>query len=454
MAFIADKQTIEDLNLLGKFKPQSIFSLFNKVKTTLGERLLEEMFNQPLTDPVAINTRSGIFQFFQQQQQAASASQQQLLELPFSAVVFRTAEQYLSLGTQATLPAVWSSLLRKRLAASLVRDEQWAFVQTGLAAAVNFLSTLHSFVNKLHAPQGSAYFNELSSFRSLLSDPRLQSVYQSVDLSIAADKPSFTFWQFASLDHLLRHTLRDTIEQIITHVARLDVYIAVSAVAAERDFHYAHALPKSASQVNITALRHPALHKGVANPLHLSSTSNLLFLTGANMAGKSTFMKAFGIAVYLAHMGFPIAATDMEFSVRDGLFSSINVPDNLSLGYSHFYAEVLRVKTVAQAVNAGKDLVVIFDELFKGTNVKDAYDATVAVSAAFTAYRNCCFIISTHIIEAGEALGQQIKDIQFAYLPTIMEGPIPRYTYQLTPGITNDRHGMMIILNEGILEMI
>jgi hypothetical protein len=59
--------------------------------------------------------------------------------------------------------------------------------------------------------------------------------------------------------------------------------------------------------------------------LKLEKKANLLFLTGANMAGKSTFMKAFGISVYLAHMGFPVAVKEMAFSVRDGLFSSQTV---------------------------------------------------------------------------------------------------------------------------------
>jgi DNA mismatch repair protein MutS len=61
--------------------------------------------------------------------------------------------------------------------------------------------------------------------------------------------------------------------------------------------------------------------------------------------------------------------------------------------------------------------------------------------------------VSTHIIEAGEALKLQ-GNIQSLYLPTIMNGHIPTYTYQLQPGISSDRHGMMIIENEGILEML
>ena len=67
--------------------------------------------------------------------------------------------------------------------------------------------------------------------------------------------------------------------------------------------------------------------------------------------------------------------------------------------FLQFYSEVLRVKKVAVEINRGKRLVVIFDELFKGTNVKDAFDATFAVTRALANRRSCSFLISTHIIE-------------------------------------------------------
>lgn len=124
------------------------------------------------------------------------------------------------------------------------------------------------------------------------------------------------------------------------------------------------------------------------------------------------------------------------------------------MGYSHFYAEVLRVKQVAEEVASGKNLVIVFDELFKGTNVKDAYDATVAVTEAFATHRNCSFVISTHITEAGHTLQGKCSNFRFVYLPTVMDGGVPTYTYKLQPGITSDRHGMMIINNEHILEII
>jgi len=157
--------------------------------------------------------------------------------------------------------------------------------------------------------------------------------------------------------------------------------------------------------------------------------------------------------MYLAHMGFPVAAREMEFSVLDGIYTTINLSDNLSIGASHFYAEVLRIKKIAKELSAGKNIFVIFDELFRGTNVKDAYEATIAITTAFAKKRNSVFVISTHIIEAGEVLKEH-ANISFKYLPTRMKGTTPEYTYTLESGITDDRHGMIIINNEGILELL
>ncbi|MBO9573604.1 MAG: DNA mismatch repair protein, partial [Chitinophagaceae bacterium] len=199
---------------------------------------------------------------------------------------------------------------------------------------------------------------------------------------------------------------------------------------------------------------HPHVKDAIANDLFLNSDYNILFLTGANMAGKSTLMKSIGIALYLGHMGFPVAATNFEFAVRDGIYTSINLADNLNAGASHYYAEVLRVKEVAQELSEGRQLFVIFDELFRGTNVKDAHDATIALTKAFCNKSGSQFIISTHIMEAGELLQKAKLSIKYQYLPTEMKGNTPIYTRVLKNGITADRQGMIIIQNEGILEML
>ena len=442
MSFIADKQTLEDLNIPGKYKPLSIFSLFNKVITTGGERLLQTMFQTPMTEPNDINKRSEIFQYFQSNQTI----------FPFSNEQFGHAENYLNGSSNNSYPATMVSLAKKKLLATVIRDEEYPNIQSGLQQTVALLKRCKIFISQLEEEQKSKkeqhpFCNELQTAKNILDDPKLAwlSAEQTAPQSLQ---------KTAKYDHLLRNTMRSPLQTVMEIFYQLDLYIAVSNLAKEKGFSYAKALPKENYVLTATALRHPNIDKAVANPVSFHQDSNMIFLTGANMAGKSTFMKSFGINVYLAHMGFPVAAKEMKFSVREGIYSSINVPDNLDMGYSHFYAEVLRVKKVVEEVSEERNLVIIFDELFKGTNVKDAYDATLAVTAAFSEYRNCLFIISTHIIEAGEVLQKEQDNIQLLYLPTIMNGTIPAYTYQLQPGISSDRHGMMIIENEGILELL
>lgn len=430
MSFIADKQTLDDLGLLGKFKPHSIYSLFNKVRTSGGERLMDEMFHKPMTDAAQINKRSSIFRYFQEQK----------LTFPFRHEPFRVVENYLGSGTSGNAVTATAGMLRKKMMGSFLRDEQYNQLQEGLSTSIDALNALKDLIAPLN-------IDFVQPAKKILSDSRLAWIAEERGVK------NFPVIKSARYDNMLRNSMRDEMETLLDVIYQLDVYIAVSTVARERNFYYAEALSEVENVFSTTALRHPGLEKAVANPVSLHQNDNLIFLTGANMAGKSTLMKSFGIAVYLGHMGFPVAAKDMRFSVRDGLYTSINVPDNLNMGYSHFYAEVLRVKIVAEEVSSGKNMIVIFDELFKGTNVKDAYDATLACTVSFSKYRNCFFIISTHIIEVGEAL-KQLDNVQFRYLPTVMEGNVPKYTYNLSTGITSDRQGMIIIENEKILDVL
>lgn len=437
MPFITDKQTQDDLNLLGKHRAGSVYGIFNKVRTAGGARLLEEMFRAPLQDATAINKRTELFRYFE-----AAA-----IGFPFDDVVELNALRQLLDEFGTARIAIVATLAWKKVQAILLRDEAYDQIISDLETATAMLGACLDLLDRLPPDAANPYADRLDRMRAILSQPRMSWLKAAKTKSKA--KP-----RAARLLYLLGTTLRQDLEELLKLLYEMDVLIAVSGVAKARNFTYAKAVEPEEDTLIAVGLKHPALEKGVGNTLSFRRDRNVLFLTGANMAGKSTLMKAFAIGVYLAHMGFPIAAGEMIFSVRDGLFSSINVPDNIQLGYSHFYAEVLRVKQVAQEVASGKRLVVLFDELFKGTNVKDAYDGTLAVTIAFATYRDCFFIISTHIIELGGVLGEHNENLQFYYLPTIMEGAAPKYTYLLQPGITADRQGMILIQNEKILEIL
>lgn len=435
MSFSIDKQTLDELNLLGKFRPGSVYSLFNKVKTSGGERLLNSLFTQPLQDAAAINNRSAIFRFFQESS----------LAFPFDVQQINLMRDYLDSGTGKNGVFTLADMLVKQTLSALVHDDRYKKRIQGLQATIVTLIRCHTFV--LSLPAQGAFASRVAAVKEILSSRKLEDLRQTDIFK------KLSLQSLAQYDYLLKSTLRQEMEELMNFIYEIDVYIAVSGVAKVHGFSYGQALPDTDSRFSATGLRHPCIDGAVGNAIDLRRHHNVLFLTGANMAGKSTLMKSIGIGLYLAHMGFPVAADELLFSVQEGMYSSINVADNIGLGYSHFYAEVVRVKQAAEATASGRRLLLMFDELFKGTNVKDAFDGTLAVTEAFAEYDNCLFIVSTHIIEVGEAL-KQTPNILFAFMPTIMEGSHPRYTYKLQEGITEDRQGMMIIRNEGILELL
>ena len=438
--FIVDKQTIEDLNMLGEFKPGSIFSLFNRTRSRGGKQMLEDMFRQPLNDAAQINERTSVFSWFQKQN----------TELPATREELDAVEQYLNSGGGANRIAATLAMARRKAMQYISRDEEYGLLRAGLDATVAFINALSEFVKKLDRtalPETVAPM--LAELDALFSDKRVAWVF-------APKKDKTPWFTVASQDYTLRSIFNEQMQAMMKAIYAFDLYLSVANIASERGFAYPTALEYDAadSHLSVEGFYHPGIPKAVANTIKIYREKNVAFLTGANMAGKSTLMKSFSISIYLAHMGFPVAAKAMEFTVQDGLYTSINVSDNLVLGYSHFYAEVVRVKHVAEQVASGKNLIVIFDELFKGTNVKDAFDATVAVTDAFGDHHNCSYIISTHIIEAGHTLHGIKGNLQFVYMPTVMQGATPTYPYTLTPGITDDRHGMIIIQNEKIIDII
>lgn len=436
MSFKIDRQSVGELNLMGKFRQGSVYFLFNKVKTRIGEKLMDEMFSHPLNDPAAINRRVSIFEFFEDKG----------VTFPFEADQVSLMREYIDNTAGKSQWAVTVDLQLQKLLASLTKDGRFKNTLLQLQATIVTLKKCFGLLELLKREK-----NPLQDrVEALLAIMDHKDIRKILDSDIYKSMSTRTVSEY---DFLLRNRHNEAMKDVLQFIAETDVYIAVSNVSRERHFCYATAVAKEENLFHARGLRHPCISKAVGNDIQMMEGSNVLFLTGANMAGKSTWMKSIGIGMYMAHIGFPVAASEMVFSVREGIFSSINVADNIAMGYSHFYAEVVRVKDAALAAATGEHLLLMFDELFKGTNVKDAFDGTLAVTEGFSEYNNCLFIVSTHIIEVGEAL-TDLPNVQYRFMPTVLEGNVPRYTYTLQEGITEDRQGMMIIENEGIIELI
>lgn len=424
MILQTDEQTIGDLGIFGKHDSSSIYDIYNHTHTRGGESLLEEMFRNPLSDKAEINRRSSIIAHFARLN----------IPFPYNGSLFDVVEKYLLNGVENHGGGNQSVLGEKE-------------IQNGVAGIIELVRITRAFTSNSDLGKIAAYSTEYNSIRNLLEDPAFEPVLRSGQ----KDKPSYA--AITAFDTLFRNSERDKLEKLLQHIYLLDVYMSVAQTAIERKFVFPQALDKGQCLLTLEGVYYPGLQQPVGNNISIDSASNVIFLTGANMAGKSTFLRALSTALYVAHMGFPVAATAMSFSVMDGIYTTINLPDNLGIGASHFYAEVTRVKKMATALSSGKSYFILFDELFRGTNVKDAHEATVAVMKGFAGKASSIFIISSHIVEAGESLQQQ-KNVSFLYMPTKMNGHTPTYTYKLERGITDDRHGMVIIRNEGILDIL
>lgn len=436
--FITDRQTIEDLNLMGRFKKDSVINIFDRTTTRSGRQTLEDMFRNPMTDASLINERSRGFVYYKSLNQT----------FPFEESQIELIEYYLNSGAPSDAFSSAMSLFMGKCKLVLANNKAYEKVLEGLGTLAEVIVGSEAML-KTFPLEGCPQKDEIETFLSSVNPDVISRLK-----TIAAKGVNMSLGQAISADKLVRITLGKAVSVLMPLLAKLDVNMSVGCAAAERNFGFAVAVEAKDRFVDMQGVWHPALTKPVANDLRIDADKNLFFLTGVNMAGKSTFMKAVSIAYYLAQMGFPVPVSKMEFTPVDGIFTSINVPDDISQGYSHFYAEVLRVKGIAQKVSEGLNLFIIFDELFKGTNVKDAYDATLAVTDAYASHRNCLYIISTHIVEVGPALSEKCGNVQFRFLSAQMDGNILVYPYKLAEGISADRHGMTIIMNEHILETI
>jgi DNA mismatch repair ATPase MutS len=285
---------------------------------------------------------------------------------------------------------------------------------------------------------------------------RISKVLREEPLNKLADTPPatrFTRQENLYYAHHLRVQYRNATLEAVDIFSRLDAWYSMAVAVKTFGLHFPKFREGNQPYFEATGLYHILLQHPIAYDLVMDPAQNFLFLTGANMAGKSTLIKAIGSSVFLAHMGMGVPAQGMELSVFDGLLSNINVADNIVKGESYFYNEVQRIKTTINKINDGKKWLVLIDELFKGTNVQDAMKCSLTVIKGLIKIKNSLFILSTHLYEIGEELKQH-PNISFKYFETEVSEEQLQFSYQLKEGISNDRIGYVILKREKVVELL
>ena len=230
---------------------------------------------------------------------------------------------------------------------------------------------------------------------------------------------------------------------------------ALSALARVRFDNPGWAMPETAVRPLLTAraIGHPLIPdaRRIGNDVEIGPRGTILLVTGSNMSGKSTLLRAIGLNTVLAQAGAPVCAASLELPPVD-LQTSIRIQDSLELGLSYFMAALARLKGVVDAAerpHGGRILLYLLDEILQGTN---SAERGVAVRA-----------IARHLLEAGAIGAMTTHDLALAGEPpldtaarlvhfseTVDERGAMSFDYRLRPGIATSRNALRLMQYIGI----
>ena len=254
-----------------------------------------------------------------------------------------------------------------------------------------------------------------------------------------------------AFDGVARDTGRSVLAAVLDAVGIVDAMWSLAAVTVERHWTY----PRSSTRLAVEGLYNAFLEAGhgVGNDLRLDDRTRVCVVTGPNMAGKSTFLRAIAVAALLAHAGCGVPAIAMEFPIVATIFSSVQITDDLAAGESFYLAEVRRIRALAEALHDHGAMLAVLDEPFRGTNVHDATEASLGIISRLVAHPAALVFVATHLAEVGTALRDDPR-VQFLCFSADLAGDRPVFDYRLREGVSTQRLGMTLLRQERVLELL
>lgn len=432
-----DKTTFSDLSIFHHEEEYSIFHKLNFTRTRGGRDWLAKFFSEPFSDLKRINDTHSILQAILQRESEwpieVSNGTIMVIERFFDTMVDSIPD---------------SANLMNGLTYRVFHAPDFSLVRYSIGHFADFFRGFNTIFNLFDSPDTPAHLLVfVQRAKDLMKDPHVQR------LAAFSSGKKFSFTETLYYGHYLRYRYKNTALELIAIYGRLDAWYSMAMAIKKFNLAIPHFAPSSIPFVEVNGLYHILIQDPVAYDIQLAPDNNFIFLTGANMAGKSTFIKAVGAAVYLAHLGMGVPAQAMRLSLFDGILSNINVVDNIVKGESYFFNEVQRVKNTILKITDGRKWLVLIDELFKGTNVQDAMKCSLSVIQGLLKIQNSLFILSTHLYEIGEEL-KTFPNISFRYFETSVKEDQLEFSYQLKEGISNDRLGYLILKKEKVVELL
>jgi hypothetical protein len=242
--------------------------------------------------------------------------------------------------------------------------------------------------------------------------------------------------------------------------AWLDAAGAFEAIVSVAGYVYEHPddpfpeVVESGAVFEAEALGHPLIPRArcVANDVRLEAPAadgapQALLVSGSNMSGKSTLLRAVGVAAVLAQAGAPVRARRLRLSPLE-VGASLSVHDSLQAGESRFYAEISRLGAVVQRARAERKVLFLLDEVLGGTNSHDRRVGAEAIVRSLLA-AGAIGLVTTHDLALAEIAEADDRLVNVHFEDTIEEGRI-RFDYRLKPGVVTRSNALALMRAVGL----
>ena len=434
-----DKTTLKDLSIFTSDGSGGVFALIDRATTQAGREALRRHIQHPPDSAGHLADVQAVVKYW------AANAHEWPQEISNGTLVM--LEKFFDSADHVASPPTGITLLLSSFLQKLLNRNQFFFTQFSISHLSDFLKGCSRLVKLTECgPLPGLLGRELDILREGLE-------HRLADEIMAVTRET-KYAELARLNYLARREMKNMVHRLMLSYARLDAWRAMAVATTEHGWAFPELAPAQPLVFETAGLYHPLLHTPVPYRVSFSGGQNFLVLTGANMSGKTTFMRATGVAALLAHLGMGVPAAALRISFMQGIITNMHVEDNILRGESYFYAEVQRMKHTAEKLLQDTPHLVLMDELFKGTNVHDAYECTKAVMEGLLHHNRHLMILSTHLYEVAHRF-EGNAGIIFSYFETQLaaDGSY-NFTYQLKHGISNDRIGYRILQQEGIINLL
>lgn len=273
------------------------------------------------------------------------------------------------------------------------------------------------------------------------------------NLLVAVVLNSFLLWDIRCVYKLWKwhQEHHDKLTVWLDVVAETDAMMSLAGMAYNQSGFVYPEVNDDGFRLAALEMGHPLLnpHKRVSNNLEVNGWSKVLIITGANMAGKSTFLRTVGVNLVLARTGAPVCAGKLIFTPVE-IYTNMRTTDSLLKDESYFYAELKRIKGVLDRLQQGHQILVILDEMLKGTNSADKLNGSMKLVEKLLGLQAVA-LVATHDLKLSEMEQKHPAQVFNKCFEIRIENDELVFDYKLTDGVTQTMNATFLMKKLGII---